>query len=102
MAEARRDKSLAVRAGHVILFFMTSIELRRVWKTDRFHPFTLHMADGRNVSVKHQEFLAISPTGRTVIVYQPNGDFNIVDLLLVTDLQVSANGKSRPGGKKRG
>ena len=31
-----------------------------------------------------------SPSGRTMIVYQPDDSFNIVDLLLVTDLEVDA------------
>lgn len=40
--------------------------------------------------------LASAPSGRTVIVYPPDDSFNIVDLLLVTDLEV------RPGTQKNG
>jgi hypothetical protein len=33
----------------------------------------------------------MSPTGRTVIVYEENENFSVLDLLLMTELQV-ANG----------
>jgi hypothetical protein len=52
------------------------------------------LADGRSISVNHRDFVASSPSGRTIIVYQPDDSFNVIDLLLVTDLEVS-NGKSR-------
>ncbi len=74
---------------------MTIEQLRLVWKTQPFHPFDMHLADGRKVPVRHQEFLAMSPSGRTVIVYQPDDSFNIIDLLLVTDLEIKKNGKVR-------
>jgi len=45
--------------------------------------------------VVHQEVVASSPSGRTVIVYQPDDSFNVIDLLLVTDLEVPRNGKRR-------
>ena len=38
----------------------------------------------------HSEFLSHSPSGRTAIVYQPNESFSIIDLLLVTELEVHA------------
>jgi hypothetical protein len=49
--------------------------------------------------VNHRDFLASSPSGRTIIVYQPDDSFNVIDLLLVTDLEVS-NGKSRRSKKQ--
>ena len=36
--------------------------------------------------------VAISPSGRTFIAYGDDESHNIVDLLLVTDLEVPANG----------
>jgi hypothetical protein len=78
---------------------MTVEQLREVWKADPFRPFIIHLADGRNIAVKHRDFLASSPSGRTIIVYQPDDSFNVIDLLLVTDLEVS-NGKSRRSKKQ--
>jgi hypothetical protein len=78
---------------------MTVERLREVWKADPFRPFIIHLADGRNIAVKHRDFLASSPSGRTIIVYQPDDSFNVIDLPLVTDLEVS-NGKSRRSKKQ--
>ena len=74
---------------------MTIDQFRQLWKAEPFRPFAAHLADGRSIPVAHQEFVASSPNGRTVIIYQPDNSFNIVDLLLVTDLEVTANGKGR-------
>jgi hypothetical protein len=73
---------------------MTVEQLKLIWKADPFRAFTIHLADGRDIAVNHRDFLMPSPSGRTVIVYQPDDSFNIIDLLLVTDLEVS-NGKTR-------
>jgi hypothetical protein len=78
---------------------MTVEQLREVLKADPFRPFIIHLADGRNIAVKHRDYLASSPSGRTIIVYQPDDSFNVIDLLLVADLEVS-NGKSRRSRKQ--
>jgi hypothetical protein len=55
-----------------------------------FRPFTIHLADGRTLDVPHRDFVSLSPSGRIIIVYQPNDAFNVVDLYLVTDLEIKA------------
>ncbi|MGL4512138.1 MAG: hypothetical protein ACRCT8_03550 [Lacipirellulaceae bacterium] len=53
------------------------------------------MADGRTFDVMHRDFVALSPQGRTVIVYTPDEMHSVLDLLLMTELQVhAANGAS--------
>jgi hypothetical protein len=47
------------------------------------------LADGREVPVLHREFIMSVPSGRTVLVCQPDDTVNIVDLLLVTDIEFS-------------
>jgi hypothetical protein len=37
--------------------------------------------------------MASAPSGRTVIIYQSDDSFNVVDLLLVTDLEIKGDGK---------
>jgi hypothetical protein len=71
---------------------MTIVDLRNLYDAEPFRPFIMHLADGRKIPVMHQEFMASAPNGRTVIVYQPDNSFNIIDLLLVTDLEVK-NGR---------
>jgi hypothetical protein len=76
---------------------MTIDKVRELYEAKPFRPFTIHLADGRAIVVEHPEFMARAPSGRALVVYQPNDSFNIVDLLLVTDLEVrsSSNGKRR-------
>jgi hypothetical protein len=76
---------------------MTIDRLRGMYNAQPFKPFVMHMADGRQVTVVHREFIMAAPSGRTVIVFQPDDTVNIIDLLLVTDLELkpSANGSRR-------
>ena len=67
---------------------MTIEQLRAVYQAHPFRPFTLHLADGEKLHVPHADFLSHSPTGRTLIVYADDDSFSIVDLLLVTRLEV--------------
>ena len=62
-----------------------------------FRPFVIHLADGRAIPVRHREFIMAAPSGRTMIVYQPDDSWNVIDLLLVTDLEfeTASNGKAR-------
>ena len=69
-------------------------EVRHLYDEEPFRPFIMHLADGRHIAVQHREFLATAPSGRTVIVYQPDDSFNIVDVALVTDLEVRSNGQA--------
>jgi len=62
----------------------------------------MHLADGREIRVEHQKFLMLSPSGRTVIVYQPDDSHNVIDLLLVTDLEVKANRRGKKGNRSKG
>ena len=76
---------------------MTIDRLRDAYNAQPFQPFVMHLADGREVPVVHREFIMPVPSGRTVIVVQPDDTVNIVDLLLVTDLELkpSTNGSRR-------
>lgn len=66
---------------------MTIERMRAADAAEPFRPFTTRLADGRGVPVLSREFFAHSPAGRTVVVFQPDESFNVVDLVLVTDLE---------------
>jgi len=51
-----------------------------------FKPFGVHMADGRHLDVAHPEFLAHTPSGRTVMIARPDESFEVVDLPMITSL----------------
>ncbi len=76
---------------------MTIEQLRTIYNAQPFRPFTIHLADGREVPVHHREFIMAVPSGRTLFVCQPDDTVNIIDLLLVTDLELkpATNGSSR-------
>jgi hypothetical protein len=67
---------------------MTIEKLRELYEATPFHPFELHLADGRSIPVVSREFIMAAPSGRTIIVMQPDDRLNIVDLLLVTDVEL--------------
>jgi hypothetical protein len=66
---------------------MTVEQFRSAMKSQPFRPFVMHLADGREIPVVHPELAVSTSTGRTTIVVQPDDTFNIIDLLLVTDLE---------------
>jgi hypothetical protein len=72
---------------------MTVEQLKNVHNSQPFRPFTIHMGDGRSFYVKHPDFISHSPAGRTLIVYGEDENFSILDLLLVTELEVHSAGK---------
>ena len=65
-------------------------QLRNLYQAQPFRAFSIHLADGRVFHIPHREFLSHSPNGRTVIVYEEDDSFHILDLLLVTELEVHA------------
>jgi hypothetical protein len=74
---------------------MTSEQFRSTLHLQPFRQFTIRMADGRTFEVAHPDFVAQSPSGRTVVVFQPDDSYSLLDLLLMTELEVhSSNGRS--------
>jgi hypothetical protein len=74
---------------------MTLEQLRNAFDAQPFRPFVIHLTDGRKVPVLSREFIMAVPSGRTVVVCQADDTLNIIDLLLVTDLELrpSTNGR---------
>jgi hypothetical protein len=77
-------------------------QLKAAYEGQLFRAFVIRLADGREIPVKSREFIMTVPSGRTIVVAQPDDTLNIIDLLLITDLEVkpSSNG-SRRGRKPR-
>ena len=78
---------------------MTIQQLRKAHQRRPFDPFTLKLADGTQVPVRHAENLSYSESGRTVLVVTGEDDYEVVDLLLVTSIRV---GDGKAGGGKKG
>lgn len=72
--------------------------VQELYRAEPFRPFVLHLADGRAIGVQHREFIMAAPSGRTLVVFQPDDSMNIIDLLLVTDLEVRPTGRGAGNG----
>jgi len=75
---------------------MTVDQLRKLHEARPFQPLRLHLADGRSLPVDHPEFLAYTGA-RTVFVGMPDDSFHVIDILLITGIEV-ADGK---GAKRK-
>jgi hypothetical protein len=73
---------------------MTINAIRELHEASPFRPFDIVVADGTRIHVPHPEFLAHPGKGRMVVAFNEAGDFKVVDLLLVTHLEVASNGRS--------
>jgi hypothetical protein len=47
-------------------------------------PFTLHVADGRTIDVKHSDYIAIPEKGRTIVVIHDNNTHDMLEVALIT------------------
>ncbi|MGQ9649865.1 MAG: hypothetical protein ACUVXJ_07130 [Phycisphaerae bacterium] len=51
-----------------------------------FRPFRIHLATGRQLDVRHPDFLSRSPGGRSAVVWKSEECFKVIDLPLVASL----------------
>jgi hypothetical protein len=79
---------------------MTADQVRLMRDANPFIPFTIHLADGRSLLVPHRDFVSLSPGGRIIIVYRGDDSCSIVDLFLVTELEVQAPAPSGNGAEQ--
>jgi hypothetical protein len=77
---------------------MTIDQVRKLHQAQPFHAFRIHLADSRAIDVSHPELIAINEPGRTIVVAH-EGVFEIIDLLLVTSLEM-LNGRARSARRK--
>ena len=61
-------------------------ELADLKNASPFTPFVVLMADGREFQVNHPDFIARSPTGRSVTLYDTAG-VHILDVRLIAELR---------------
>ncbi len=66
---------------------MTVEQFRKMLSAQPFQPFTINLADGRQLEVPHREFVFLPPNSRTAWVADQDGAAEIIDLLLVIGLE---------------
>lgn len=78
---------------------MTFETLRGVIRAQPFAPFTLHLADGRALRVRHPEFVGfIGDKRRLIVSFEGSGHFELVDLLLINGVEVGGLPRRRKAG----
>jgi hypothetical protein len=77
---------------------VTIEKIRALRHAEPFRPFVLHFPDGHRIGVQHPDFVAISPTGRMISVFQTNGSESLIDLMLISDISIK-EGRARRNGK---
>jgi hypothetical protein len=80
---------------------MTIEQLRKAAYATPFRPFTVCLADGRQVRVRSPEYIWIPPEAqRTFHVASSGEDYRVIDLLLVTSIDF-VNGYGARGRRRR-
>lgn len=77
---------------------MNTKSLQKTLKEKPFQPFRLHLADGEKIFVGHPEYMVIAPAERTVVVWERDESYHVIDILMITQLAFpgKAEGKEDP------
>jgi hypothetical protein len=54
-----------------------------------FRPFVIHLPLGRKLPIVHHDFAIIAPDRRNLFAYQADMSFDMIDIMLITDIEVS-------------
>jgi hypothetical protein len=75
-------------------------KIREALHAQPFRPFKIHLADGGRVPVEHEDFVALDPGGREMIVFLPDGSHQIVEVFLITRLEIRTSSEIRSRKKR--
>ena len=76
-------------------------KLRKVYKAKPFRPFSICLADGRELRVVHPDFFAMSRDGRTAVVFAAQDDPGQDDMEIIDVPLVTGVGLSRAPGRRQ-
>jgi hypothetical protein len=90
--KADQIESIKTTEAHMVLE-----AVRMAIRRQPFRPFTLQLADGRQMVIPHPEFIAIS--GRTVIVTNASNEvYAIIEPLLIVSIEYPEGAPDAPAG----
>ena len=81
---------------------MTGDQLQRHIHRKPFQSFTLHLADGKRLRLRHPEFILHLPGSRTcVVAHEEDQTYSTIDLLLVSRISTPSrsSGRGRSNGR---
>jgi hypothetical protein len=66
---------------------MTREIVRKALAHKPFRRFSVRLTDGRLVQIKREHTATVHPRGDTMIIFENNGAYRIIDIALITELQ---------------
>ena len=67
---------------------MRTETLQHTVRAQPFRPFVIHLPEGRTVPIVRRDFALLSPNGRTLLAYEPDDSFNMIDVMRISSVQV--------------
>jgi hypothetical protein len=68
---------------------MTRQVIQKAMAQKPFRRFSVRLTDGELVEIKGEHTAAVHPKGKTMIVFEADGGYRIIDLALITELQTA-------------
>ena len=63
-------------------------QLKLMLRKQPFESFTIHLPEGRTVSIWHHDFAMLSPDGRTLVVFDKDGIGDWIDVMLIATIRI--------------
>lgn len=67
---------------------MSGDEIRELKRAEPFRPFTIAMAHGRRVPVLGPDYFLVSPSGRSVDVFQRDDSLDMLDVASIVEIAI--------------
>jgi len=64
-------------------------DIKKLAQFEPFKRFSIHLASGAEVIVESADALSISPRGDRINVFTPDGNFHLIDVAQITELEVA-------------
>ena len=74
---------------------MTVGQLRAAQMATPFRPFQVHTINGRRFPVPHPDSLTMSSTGRTAAIHREGAGLSVLDLSLMTAIEILAASRAQ-------
>ena len=68
---------------------MTRQVIQKAMAQKPFRQFSVRLTDGELVKIKGEHTAAVHPKGKTMIIFEEDGGYRIIDLALITELQTA-------------
>ena len=70
------------------MIYMSKDEIKKAIKTTPFRPFSVRLADGTQVTIPTSDHGSISPSGRTLVVFEDDGT-RLIDTTLILEMKTT-------------